>query len=303
MKVLVFGAGALGSLLGAMLAGRHDVTLVGRAPHVEAVQKDGLRIEGVRTIHAHPKAATKVEGDEGYDVIFLTVKAFDTPTAIEGLRPAVGPVTVIVSAQNGLGNYEALKAAFPHNPVLAAVVTYGAMLAGPGRVVYAGQGEILVGGTAKELDSAGRIGRSLREAGFKALGLPDIRGHLWQKVIVNAAINPLAALSGKSNGEFLEDPALQARAKKIVDEAAAVARAQRAPLPERDTFAVMERIAKATEKNKVSMLQDLEKGRRTEIDQINGAIVEAGKAAGIPTPENAAVLAEVKAREGKKVKR
>jgi 2-dehydropantoate 2-reductase len=294
MNVLVFGAGSLGSLLGAHLTGRHEVVLVGRGDHVAAIQRDGLRVEGVRTIHVHPQAREKLTGDENPDLVILAAKAYDTAAAVKALRPVVGSSAILLTVQNGLGNYEALREAFPSNPVLAASVTYGAMLAGPGRVVYAGRGDILVGGSPKELEAAGRVGRALREAGFQALGVPDIRGHLWQKAIVNAAINPLSALTRKTNGELLQDASIMERMKRIVEEGSAVARAQKIPLPERDVFAVLIRIATATSKNRSSMLQDIERGRRTEVEQINGAIVEGGKRLNIPTPENQAVLEAVR---------
>jgi len=294
MNILVYGAGAIGSLFAAHLAGRNEVTLIARRAHVEAVRKEGLRVEGVRAMNVQVGAAERLTGDESPDLVLLATKAYDTAAAIEALRPVVSSSTILLTVQNGLGNYEALKTAFPSNPVLAASATYGASLAAPGRVVYAGRGEMLVGGAANDLQAAGKVGRLLREAGLQALGVPDIRGHVWQKAIVNAAINPLSALTRKTNGELLEDPAVVARMKRITDEGAAVARAQKIPLPERDVFAVVTRIALATSKNRSSMLQDVEKGKRTEIDQINGAIVEAGKRLGIPTPENESVLEAVR---------
>jgi 2-dehydropantoate 2-reductase len=295
MKVLIFGAGALGSLLGAFLTGKHAVMLVGRQDHVDAIQREGLRVEGVRTMQVQPAAATSAPEDDAPDLVLVTVKAYDTGAAIESLQSVVGTRTTVVTAQNGLGNLEALRDAFPGRPVLAAVTTYGAMLAGPGRVLYTGRGDVLVGGTTRELDAAGRVARAFRDAGLQALGLPDIRGPLWQKAIVNAAINPLSALQRKPNGALLDDADVLARMRSIAEEGAAVARALKVALPERDTFAVVQRVARATAANRSSMLQDVEKGRRTEIEQINGAIVREGSRLGVPTPENARVLDEVKA--------
>lgn len=302
MRIMVFGAGSLGSLLAALLAGRHEVTVVGRKPHVDAIRKDGLRVEGVRVLHVHPRALEAVPGDGPYDLVIVSVKAYHTADAVGALAPAVGPRTILLTVQNGLGNYEALKAAFPANPVLAAAVTYGAMLVGPGHVMYAGRGQVLVGGTPNDLGAAGTLGRMLRESGLEALGIPDVRGPLWQKAIVNAAINPLSALLRRTNGELLEDPAAFERMRRITEEGAAVARAQKVPLPERDTFAAVQRIARATAKNRSSMLQDIERGRRTEIDQINGVLVREGERLGVPTPENKAVLNEVKRLEDARTK-
>lgn len=293
----MYGAGALGSLLGAMLASKNDVILLGRPVHVAAIRAKGLRVEGLRKFTVPLGASEKLEGSESPDLLLLTTKAYDTEAALRDAQAVVGPTTMIVTAQNGLGNYEAAKAAFPNNPVLAAVVTYGATFTGPGIVTFAGQGEILVGGLPKDLAAASKVARLLREAGFQALGLPDIRGHVWQKAIVNAAINPLSALLGQTNGELLEEAPVRERMRRVTEEAAAVARAQRIPLPEKDVFAVVLRVAEATAANRSSMLQSFERKRRTEIDAITGVFVEGGKRLGIPTPENEALLRAVKERE------
>lgn len=297
MRVLIFGAGALGSLFGAFLAGRHEVTLVGRDPHMEAVRVHGLKLEGLRQTEVRLEAKTALDGTEHPDLLLLTVKAHQTPEALAALRDTVTAHTVLLTAQNGLGNFEALIAAFPKNPVLAVYVTYGAAVLAPGRIAFNGQGDVFVGALPAQLELSGRIGRLLRESGFRALGVPDIRGYLWQKAIVNAAINPLSALTGKPNGELLDDPELLARMRRVVDEGSAVARALKVPLPERDMLGVVQRVARATAKNRSSMLEDLARGRRTEIDAINGAFVAEGKRLGIPTPENEALVVAIHERE------
>lgn len=293
MKVLVFGAGALGSLMGALLVGKHEVTLIGRAAHVEAIRKDGLKVEGVRKLDVRPVAHTELQGDEEPDLIVLAAKAHGTTKAIAALKNVVQSSTIICTVQNGLGNYEALKEAFPTNPVLAATITSGAMMVAPGRIQYSGQGDIILGGTPHDLGASGVVARVLREAGLRALGVPDIRGPLWQKAIVNAAINPLSAIKDCTNGELLEDAQALERMRVIATEGAAVARALKVPLPEKDVFAVVQRVAKATAANRSSMQQDLAHGRVTEIGSINGALVAWGKKLGVPTPENERLVAEI----------
>lgn len=300
MRILIFGAGALGSLLAAFLASKHEVTLVGRAAHMAAIRQDGLKVEGVRKFDVKVEAKEAVDGSEAPELVVLSVKSYDTQAAIPSLQKCVDESTRILTVQNGLGNYEALQAAFPRNPVLAASCVCGAMIAAPGRVLYQGGSEMLIGGTVHQMNEARELGKLFRTAGLNALGLPDVRGILWQKAIVNAAINPLSALFGKTNGELLADPTLVERMRRAVDEGAAVARAQKFNLPERDVFAYVRKVAESTSGNKSSMFQDLTKGHRTEIDFINGAIVEAGRRLGIPTPENAALLAAVKEREGRR---
>lgn len=184
--------------------------------------------------------------------------------------------------------------------MLGATVTYGAMLLAPGLVQFAGAGEVLLGGTPHEHHLGANVARTFRQAGLNALGVPDIQGHLWQKAIVNAAVNPISALKGLRNGELLEDPEIVERMKAVVREAAAVARANKIQLPERDPYRVVEKVLKATTQNRSSMLMDLESGRRTEIEAINGVFVELGRKLGLPTPETQALLEAVRAREAKR---
>lgn len=297
MKVLVFGAGAIGSLVGGMLHGPHEVTLVARRAHVEAIRRSGLRITGIRQRTVPLAAVTELAPGTAADIVLLTTKAYDTAAAIEALGPNLEGSPILCSLQNGVGNYEALQAAFPTRPVLGATTTMGALLEGPGVVRYAGIGDTLVGGAPKDLGTAATLARALRDAGFNALGVPDIRGPLWQKAIVNAAINPLSALEGVPNGELLARPDLRERMERVATECAAIARAIKVALPEKDTFAVVLRVAERTADNRNSMLQSLDRGRRTEIDAIVGAFLRAAQRVGLEAPESAKLYEAVRARE------
>lgn len=299
MRILVFGAGALGSVLGGLLAARHDVRLVGRAPHIDAIRTNGLRVEGIRTFTVRLAADAELRPGPAPDLVIVTVPAHQTADAARRLRAGVAPGAVVASCQNGLGTWEALRHDLPDHTVLAAPVTYGAQRVAPGVVRYNGEGEILVGGAPTDADAVRRVVRGFLDAGLRARGVDDLQGVLWQKAIVNAAINPLSALTGRTNGELVQDSDLCDRMRRVVDECVAAAAAVGVRLPEPDVFGLVVEVARRTAPNHSSMLDALERGRRTEIDEITGALVEAGAAHGVPMPENEALWRAVRAREGR----
>lgn len=295
--VVVFGAGAVGSWLGALLhhAG-HDVTLVGRQEHVAIVNARGLTVSGKTEMVARPRAVTRPEAAPP-DVVLVTVKAYDTRRAAQEMRPLVGPRTSIVSVQNGLGNVETLADAFTDRQVFAAVTTHGVTFVEPGHVRHAGLGYFRVGSPFNEHARAEALGALFRSAIPDAEHSPRILGELWAKVVVNAAINPLTAITGLRNGALLEIPALRDLMQRAAEEAIDVARAEGAPLPDDDLLLRARRVAELTAQNKSSMLQDVERGRRTEIDAICGEVVERGLRQGVDAPINLALRALVKGIE------
>ncbi|MFA5861346.1 MAG: 2-dehydropantoate 2-reductase [Candidatus Thermoplasmatota archaeon] len=297
-KVVVLGAGAMGSWIGGLLsASGNDVTLVGREEHMAVVASRGLQVSGKSDIQAHPKAVTRAQDASVPDYLLLTVKAYDTRRAIEDMRPLVGARTTIVSMQNGLGNIEALSDAFDERQVLAAVTTHGVTFVEPGHVKHAGIGYFYVGSPFNEHERAARFAELLKAAGLDASATAAIRGELWAKVVVNASINPLTAITGLRNGALLEVPALRELMQRTVEEAVDVARAENAPLPDDDLLVRARRVAELTATNKSSMLQDVERGRPTEIDAICGEIVQRGAKNAIDTPVNLALRALVKGIE------
>lgn len=293
MKVVVFGAGAVGSWLGALLdrAG-HDVTLVAREEHAAVVNARGLQVTGKTEALARPRAVTRPEAPTP-DLLFVTVKAYDTARAAAQMRPLVGPRTSIVSVQNGLGNVETLADAFVDRQVFAAATTHGVTFVEPGHVRHAGTGYFRVGSPYNEHARAEEIAAVLAEAGLEAEATPRIRGELWAKVVVNAAINPLTAITGLRNGALLRVRALGDLMQRAAEEVVDVARAEGAPLPEDDLVLRARRVAELTAENKSSMLQDVERGRRTEIDAICGEVVARGVKHGVDTPVNQTLLALV----------
>jgi 2-dehydropantoate 2-reductase len=286
VKITIVGAGAVGSLLGALLSSRHDVTLIGRAWHMEPIARSGLRVQARAPFTVHPKTATSAVGLSAPDLVLLTVKAFDTEAALAGMTPLMGASTILVSVQNGLGNWEQAQAAYPRHAVLAATLTYGASIPEPGVVAWNGTGEVVLGGTRARHEVVQRVAQALAATELTVRTTDNVAGALWLKAIVNAAINPLTAIHRVPNGALIEDAALRQRMKRVCDEALRVARAQGVRLPVEDPSTEAERIARLTATNRSSMLQSVERGLPTEIDQITGAILRAAKIHGIPCPEN-----------------
>ncbi len=299
MEILVFGAGAMGSLIGGCLARKHAVTLVARRDHVEAVRSRGLRVRGRTELTAHPRAVDDVEDVEAApDLVILTVKSYDTAAAVEALRP-FWDRALFLSLQNGLGNLETVAARAAR--VLGGITYNGVTFVAPGEVDHAGEGDTVLGpfhGTGEE--DAREVAAELEACGLSASVVDPIGPTLWTKAVVNACFNPLTGLLRATSGALDTSPWLQEASALVVAEAVAVAATRGVTL---DEVALLERVgevARATARNRSSMLQDLERGRRTEIDAINGAIARMGEEAGVPCPVNRVLTLLVKEAEGQR---
>jgi 2-dehydropantoate 2-reductase len=292
MDVVVFGAGSLGTLVGGLLARAHDVTLVGRDPHVSTTRERGLRISGAIETRVEPDARTGAPPSA--DLAVVTVKTFDTPAAADAL--AATDLGACLSLQNGLGNEETLATRLDC-PVLAGTCTYGARLAGPGHVECTGVGEVVLG--AREGGAsphAERVGRAFREAGLVTTVATDMPRRLWEKLAVNAGINATTALARVENGALRDGPA-NAVATAAGREVGRLARAEGIDLPDGAAVDAVERVADATAANTSSMLQDVDAGRRTEVDAINGYVADRAPDHGLDVPVNATMAGLLRAWE------
>ncbi|HET7324152.1 MAG TPA: ketopantoate reductase family protein [Halococcus sp.] len=288
MNIVVFGAGSLGSLVGGLLAREHHVTLVGRDPHIEAVDDSGLHVSGVFDFTVYPNAHTTAP--DRADLALVTVKSFDTETAARALAGC--DLRFTCSLQNGLGNEEILASHL--DTVLAGTCTYGARLDGPGRVRCTGIGEITLGAPdGGHSEPAERVGRAFRAAGIETTVTDEMPRQQWNKLAINAGINPTTALARVENGALRDDP-LKTVATEAARETARVARKQGIDLSEKEAIAALESVIDVTAENTSSMLQDVQNGNRTEIDAINGAVVER---AAKPVPVNRMLTVLVRAWE------
>ncbi|HEF5873688.1 TPA: 2-dehydropantoate 2-reductase [Burkholderia cenocepacia] len=303
MKIAILGAGALGCAIGATLTeGGHETWLIGRSPaHVDAMRRDGLRVDdasGTRQVRVHATANAAEVG--AADLVVVLVKSFHTDAAIRGALSLMGPDTVVLSLQNGLGHEDILIDAVGRERVLAGKTYVGGVRRGPGHIEAGVIGKNTYIG---ELD--GRITPRIQAiaAAFDAAGLAttisdNIVGTMWDKLLVNVATGALTGLTGLTYGQLYDEPLLKATSLAAVAEAIAAARAAGVKLsmtdPEQAWTLAAEGLPAAF---KTSMLQSLEKGSITEIDFINGSVVRAGQRYGVPTPVNTTLVACIKGLE------
>ncbi len=309
MRILVMGAGALGSVAGGFMArAGHEVCLVGRAPHVRCISEQGLSIEGIWGRHqTGPLAAcTRVEEltQREFDLILVAVKSYDTHEAARQIAPLVSPDTWVCSYQNGLGNTEAIAQEVGWEHVLGARVIFGARIIEPGRVeVTVIAAPTAIGGYGG--DAAEKAARKTAAAMDEAL-LPTqftncIRTVLWSKVAYNCALNPLSALLNVPYGALAEIGHTRGIMNDVVHELYRVAAAMEIPLAPATAGEYLDafytQLLPPTAAHYASMREDLVQGRRTEVDALNGAIARFGKDKQIACPINAMLTGLVHARE------
>ncbi|MGD0051100.1 MAG: 2-dehydropantoate 2-reductase [Vulcanimicrobiaceae bacterium] len=296
MRVGIIGAGALGTLFGHRLAAANEVLLLERSPEIVAgIRASGLRVDGsARTA----RVSSEPRDLYGVQILFIFVRATDTLRALRPFAGELSPTAAIVSLQNGLGNEEAIKTSLGGAiPLVIGATTESALTVAPGDVRRVGDGTTVLGSAGASPEVVNRVVRLLVEAELRASAAYDIRPHLWGKLIANAAINPVAALLERPNGVVLTDEHAGEVARSLAQEAATVANAMRIPLPFSDPWSYVRTIVEQTAELDNSMLYDLRAGAQTEVDFINGAVVTAGRRAGVATPYNETLTALVKARE------
>jgi 2-dehydropantoate 2-reductase len=295
-KVAVMGAGAVGCYYGGMLARvGHNVTLIGRAQHVEAVRKSGLRLETKAfDEHVRMQASEDPSGVRGAKLVLFSVKSPDTERAGAVLAPHLDPDAVILSLQNGVDNAERLAATLGRE-VIPAVVYVATEMAGPGHVKHHGRGELVIGTSSV----SPHIAAALVAAGVPVEISDNVVGALWAKLIVNCAYNALSAITQLPYGRLVKGEGIPEVMRDVVDECLAVARAAGVNVPG-DMHAMVPRIAATMPGQFSSTAQDLSRGKPTEIDHLNGLVVRKGEALGVPTPANRLLLALVKILDAKR---
>ena len=298
MRIIIIGAGAIGSVYGAKLSSRHDVTLVGGAAHVEAIQRDGLQCQGLLSGTLHLPAVTRLQAIYPGTLILLTTKVNNNVAAVEPIVPLLPPPgsasVTIVCVQNGLYSEDLVKNLVRDRAlVLRAITQVGGVLVRPGVVDHTVAGHTLL----EQHAQSPAIAAVLTAAGLDGRVIPDIKKEMWRKVIFNCVINPTTSLLGCEVGGIV-DPQLNGLKRQIIDECLAVARADGVMFEDlsaearsakvEDFVALIDRVF-AGARTIASMRQDLMKGRHTEIDHMNGAVVRLGQKHGLACPVNAAL--------------
>lgn len=291
MRICIFGAGSLGSALGGILSQKNEVVLIGRRPNMSAIRKNGLRLQGDKAITVHPRTHETVRGVAAPELLIVSTKAFDTKKAVIACRSWAADGTMVLTLQNGLGNLELLRE-WKRAKAFGGTTTIGANLVSPGVVRVSGLGKIVIGSDL-DREGAASIASAFRSCGLSVSLSDDIKGAIWSKAIVNACINPTAAVLRVVNGKLLESAVVSRFMRDVCGECELVADASRVDLPHRWMFARVQAVCRNTSNNISSMLQDVIRGRRTEIEQINGAFCRAGDRLGLATPLNDALVAMV----------
>ncbi len=302
-RVAVLGAGAMGSLFGGLLAeGGLDVTLVDVwQDHVDAINRDGLKMVGFGGDRAISVAATAAPGRLApADVVFVQCKAMMTEAALAGAANLVGPDTVVVSFQNGLGNEEVIAGVIGEDRVLGGLTSQGASLEGPGIVRNYAELPTTIGEMAGgPSERATRLAAVLSAHGLPTVASENVRLAIWKKLMANVGVSPTSGITNLPVDKVMAVPELRETIFAALDEAAAVARAEGIDLDAEETREVLLKVTGAggTGGNKSSLCHDLLNQRPTEIDFINGAIVRLGAQHGVATPVNSTLVAAVKAME------
>ncbi len=312
--ILIAGAGAIGSIMGAMLrrAG-HDVALLGRQSHLEAIARNGLRVSGILgDCHARgfvlASDPARLEGP--FDLILLTVKAYDTASMAERIKHLLAPDGLVVAMQNGVGNLDVLVERFGPARVIGGRVMLGAELREPGTAHGTVFGEPIAIGPSRLSNPehcAALFGRAREVAAMTtAAGIPtealeDIAPLLWTKLFYNAALNPLSALLRLHYGALAADPDLRTIMNEVIEEAFAVASALDVPLSfesaEAYRAAFYSKLVPATFNHRPTMLYDLEQRGRTDIMEMNGKVVELAGRVGLRADTNLMLTHLIRARE------
>jgi 2-dehydropantoate 2-reductase len=290
MKIAVVGPGAIGCLFSALLSqAGHEVWLIDRQPgRARLLGRRGIWISGVSgEFGARVHVTSSPESAVGVGLVIIAVKSYDTAGAAETAAALVEAGTSVLTLQNGIGNIETLERTLGPEHVIGGVTAHGATLIAPGQVHHAGIGRTVIG------ELGGGITDRLRAAvgAFSTAGLPaevttDLPAALWGKLIINAGINPVATLAQVRNGAVVESSGLRRVLAEAVGEAVSVARSKGIRLPYADMVAHAEEVCRDTAGNINSMLQDVNRQRRTEVDAINGAVVREAEAVGMAAPTN-----------------
>lgn len=293
MKTLIVGAGAMGCLFGAKLklAG-NDVTLFNRENEkIKRIEREGIELttteEATLTVPV-PVVYQAGSLEKNYDLILILVKAFATESVLEEISSIITENTIVLSLQNGVGNLEKMQKIIPHADLGIGGTGSGASVLGPGRIAHRATGATNIGFiTNRQPEKYREISRMLTEAGLETNVIENVQSVIWTKLLLNVAFNCLTAITRLRNGEILLPESGEKIVRRLLEEALAVAAKEEIKIlyenPIEDILQIgFEQIAR----NKSSMLTDILSQRKTEIEVINGAIVEYGKKHGVETPYN-----------------
>ncbi len=298
-RIAVVGAGAVGSYFGARLAqAGHAVVLIGRAPHVEAIRRDGLQLQtktGTETVHLEADSA--IAAVRGADLVLFCVKSTDTDAVAREMAPHLAPGALVLSLQNGVDNAATIARHVPC-AVVPSVVYVATALPAPGTVAHFGRGDLVIGSKDAALQPRLQAVAAL----FAGAQVPvvvsaEVMVELWRKLMLNCAYNAISAVVQQPYGRLAAQPEIRAVMRELVEEVVAVAQADGQPLDLDECLQAMEKLAPAMPAQMSSTAQDLARGKPSEIDHLNGFIARRGAELGVNVPVNRTLHALVKLAE------
>ena len=302
-KIAVMGGGAVGCYYGGMLArAGSDVTLIGRAQHVDAINRDGLDFEGLQfRERVQMRASTGVAAVAGADLVLFCVKSQATEEAARAIAPHLAPQAIVIGLQNGVDN-PARIAQEVRNPVVASVVYVATYMAGPGHLKHTGRGDLVIGNMAPSGSGASATQLEQIASVFVDAGVPckvsdNVEGDLWGKLLINCAYNPVSALGRARYKRLTARTEIRAVMADTVREVLAVAAAGNVRMPPGDWVEIALKLSDAMPEATSSTAQDLARGNQTEIDYLNGYVARRGAELGVPVPVNRTLHALVKLLE------
>jgi 2-dehydropantoate 2-reductase len=279
LNIVVFGAGAIGSLFGGLLSQNNKVVLIGRKKHVDIINSKGLKIQDKTKLNVKIKAFENIENiDFSPDLIIISVKSFDTEKVAKQIKKFVSKKTFIMSLQNGLDNIEKISKYVDKNKILVCITTHGAIFSKPGVVKHTGIGKTHIGSIEDDnVKNVEDIVDLFNKAGIKADISQNIVRDIWIKGIINSSINTLTAIFECKNGYLLENPVLERFVEIICKESTSVANACDLNLRYEEMVCKTKEVINDTKDNYSSMYQSVKKGNSTEIESINGVLVRQAK--------------------------
>jgi 2-dehydropantoate 2-reductase len=300
MKIVIVGPGAMGCLVAAFLSKKEDVTILDKNPkRAKFINEKGIKIEGISgNWKAKVRATADISKIGSAELIIICVKSYDTKDAVKTIKSLVAENTSVLTLQNGVGNIEIMDELIGQDKVLGGITNQGATLLGDGHIRHAGRGDTFIG----RMDGKVPVQmRDIRDT-FNKAQMPtkiskDIQGLIWSKLIINVGINALTALTRLKNGRLIEFEGTRQILRLAVTEAIKVTKRKKIKLIYDDPLVKVEAVCEATSGNISSMLQDVLKKKKTEIDFINNVIVRQGQSLGIPTPINSVLVDLVKTIE------
>ncbi len=300
MKIAIIGAGAMGCLYASLLAAHSEVTLYDAAPAVvDAINRTGVTCREPDGAEANVRIPAQLTGSgtAPYDLVILFVKDLYSRAALEANRALIGPGTLLLSLQNGMGNEEIMRDFAAPAQILLGTTKHNCVTLAPGQIYHSGSGITFIGSPVGNSAAAETVVGLFVACGFEAEECTGVRHLLWEKLFLNMSVNPVTALLGAHIGTVSEDPDLRELVHAMIDEAVRVAAADGETFDADTVFARLIESTRQLSTGTASMCQDIQQKRRTEIDFINGAVVRIGAQYGIPTPYNSTIVHLMHAKE------